>query len=457
MAAGLGGFQLAALFVTGAIRDYRPRFHGLGRAIRTELARHTIGLWRGDRPAAGGRLNPVQQLLYAPLLLLVLPGLAVTGLLLLLPEAGPPAWRAPRPEAVLAAIHAILALIASLFLVLHLYMATMAEPGRMRLRATARTLILAVLWMGVAPRALAEQATGEVRQPVLPCFGCHSGTPTSRRIVVDPRTGARKDVTVELARKAQGVHAKLACQTCHSRGFERFPHRPAAERRFPACRDCHPRREPAAAAAADAPYDFARIEGEHGATRHATVFRKLRGERDCEGCHHPHYMRTSAALGLPERLRADHDAPCRGCHQAGVSGPLADPVGPTLERHHDAVPHGTRHLAAVRCVDCHTRGDRPLAHDLAAGNATRVCTECHRARSSLIERLYRFVPAIDRPDAAFGNPGLLEERYVLAVNRPLLLDRVLVGGLGVLGLAIGGHLLLRVAARRRAPRRPATE
>ena len=450
-AAALVAVHLGALLATGRARDYLPPRRGLGRDVLADLARYTHGVWRGERPGAGGadgaRLNALQRLLYAPLLLLVLPAIALTGLLLLAPSLGLAIATEPWPRAVLAAAHAFSALLATLFLGLHLYMATLAEPGRMRLRSAGRLLGLAALATVLPlPAAATGERSVERRLPPLPCVGCHSGTPTSRRIVVDPHRGTRKDVTVELARMAQGVHGKLACPTCHDRGFERFPHRPAAERRFPACRDCHPRSEPVEAAARDAAYDFARIEREHAPTGHAAAFRKVRAARDCEGCHHPHYTVTSAALAAPARLRAVHDASCRACHAADAAGPLADPLEPDPVRAHARIPRAERHLAAVRCVDCHASRDRRLAHDLATGSAAEGCVDCHRRESALLSGLWRFVPDAGATRAGFSNAGLLDAHHVPAVTRPVALDRAAVWSSALLFLGIAGHAVLRLLA-----------
>lgn len=449
--------HLVALVATRRVRDYMPPRRGLGRAVRAELARYTLGIVRGERPGAGGsdgaRLNALQRLVYAPLLLLVLPGTALTGLLLLAPAFGFAIAAEPRLRALLATTHAGLALLATLFVVGHLYLATLAEPGRMRLRRTGRLIGLAAfVTISTLRETVAAEPIVERRLPPLPCVGCHSGTPGSRRIVVDPRSGTRKDVTVELARKAEGVHAELACASCHDRGFERFPHRAPAERRFPACRDCHPRTSPPDAASADAPYDFARLEHEHATTAHAAAFRKVRGERDCEACHHPHYFRKTAELALPGRLRAVHDAPCRSCHAAGAAGPLADPVAPDLVRAHARIPRAERHLATVRCVDCHASRDRPIAHDLLSGAAAEGCVDCHRSESALLTGLWRFVPEAHVTRGGFTNAGLLAESYVPAATRPLWLDRALVTGMAVLLLAITGHALLRLRAYHRRGR-----
>ncbi len=453
-AAALAALHLGALLATGRVRDYLPPRRGLGRAVLADLARYTLGMWRGQRPGAGGadgaRLNALQRLLYAPLLLLVLPAIALTGLLLLAPGFGLAIATEPWPRAALAAAHAVPALLASLFLVAHLYMATLAEPGRMRLRRAGRLLAFAALLTVLpVPAAATGEAGVERRLPPLPCVGCHSGTPTSRRIVVDPHGGTRKDVTVELARMAGGVHGRLACPTCHDRGFERFPHRPAAERRFPACRDCHPRTDPPDAARVDGAHDFPRLEREHAATAHASAFRKVRGVRDCEACHHPHYIRLGAELVLPERLRTVHDAPCRACHAPDASGPLADPVLPDLVRAHARIPRAERHLAAVRCVDCHASRDRPLAHDLLNGSAAEGCVDCHRRDGTLLAGLWRHLPDVGATRHGFTDAGLLAEHYVMAATRPLWLDRAAVWSSALLLLGIAGHVALRLLARRR--------
>ncbi len=447
------GFAFAAplgILATGRLHEYVPPRRGLARALAHELERYTIGIWRGAPVLPGGpageRLNPVQRLLYLPLLLLVLPGLAGTGLVLLAPSFGVAIATEPHTRAMLATTHTVLASLATLFLFLHLYMATMAAWRRILLGLVA-TLILSG-----APAEPAAEIALDRTTPALQCVGCHSGTPGSRRIVTDARTGARKDVTVELARLQQGVHGRMACRECHSRGFDRFPHRAPAERRFPACRDCHPRTEPADAAARDAEHGFRKIEAEHAATLHATSFRKVRGERDCEACHHPHYMRASATLLLPARLLTEHDGPCRACHAPDASGPLSDPVRPDLVSVHGSVPHAARHLEAVRCTDCHASRFRPSPHDLLTGRAAEGCVDCHRRSSALVTGLWRHVPDAGTVRDGFANARLLDAHYVIGATRPVGVDRAVAWSLGLLILAIAAHALFRLTARLRRAR-----
>lgn len=457
-AAALLAAHAAGLIATGAWRDYRPPRRALARAICADLVRYTVGIWRGEPLASGGteghRLNAVQRLLYTLLLLVVLPGIALSGLVLLAARAALQSGLGPWPEAFTAAIHATLALFASLFFLLHLYMASLAPKGRIGWRRTQAGALALGVFLGASGPAIAAEGEAERRQPPLPCFACHSGTPSSRRIVVDPRTGTRKDVTVELARMAEGEHGRLACPTCHSRGFERFPHRPAAERRFPACRDCHPRQPPAAGAAADRAYDFIGIEREHGTTRHAAAFRKLRGERDCEACHHPHTFRTSAALMAPARLRAEHDAPCLRCHEADARGVLAKPLQAGLVAAHAPIPAAERHLQSLRCLDCHASRGKPRPHDLLGGSAALGCVDCHRPQSALLAGLWRFVPESAASRYGFTHAGLLDAHRVMAATRFSVLDGLAVGGFAALVVAIAAHLGLRLVARlRRSVRR----
>jgi thiosulfate reductase cytochrome b subunit len=447
------------LLASGRWRDYRPPFRGALRAVGRACARYTIELWRGAASVSGGsdgeRLNPVQRLLYFPLLFVVLPALATSGLALLAPRYGIDVATEPRERALLATTHAALALGASLFLLVHLYMASMTAWQRILPFTRFVPVLLAAAFLRAMEASAAPAITLDRSTPTLQCVGCHSGTAGSRRIVVDPRSGARKDVTVELARLQASVHGRMECRACHSRGFERFPHRAASERRFPACRDCHPRREPAEAAAVDVRYDFPRLEREHTATAHAASFRKERGERDCEGCHHPHYMRPSEVLRLPERLRAEHDGPCRHCHEAEASGALADPLRPDLLAGHAAIPYAGRHLEAVRCIDCHASRFRAFPHDLLSGRAAEACVDCHRVESALLPGLWRYVPGVGAARDGYANGGLLAAHYVMAATRPVWLDRTVGWSLGALALALAGHATFRLVARlRRSKRRP---
>ncbi len=449
VAAALALLHPTALLATGRWRDYRPPRHPW-RAVTQEIARTLQRAPDASTTAATPRrkprLNPAQRLVYAPLVAIVLPGLAITGLLLLAPAVGVDVVSGPRTRATLATVHAALALVASLFSIVHLYMARFAEPGRMLpWRRRLAVGLLAALVASATSSGVAE----ERRFPPLPCLGCHSGTPTSRRIVTDARTGAHKDVTVVLAQMAEGVHGRLACPTCHDRGFDRFPHRPPAERRFPACRDCHPRSTPAEGAAVDAAADWPGIEAEHATTAHAGAFRRVRGERDCEACHHPHVMRRSADLARPERLRADHDAPCLSCHGADAQGPLADPMRPDPLAVHAAVPHARAHLAAVRCVDCHASRGRAVAHDLLDGRRAAGCVDCHRDETVLVRRLYRFVTDEPQGLEGFTNRAIAFERYVPGATRWQPLDRAILGATALVLVGIAAHALARGPKRRR--------
>lgn len=256
------------------------------------------------------------------------------------------------------------------------------------------------------------------------CEGCHAGGP---RLVFDRKTGTVRDIAVDLRARAASDHARLACRDCHVGRFDLFPH-PPGKRDTHRCLDCHPRKE------VDETARYARIREELAASAHGRI-----AGFTCERCHDPHAFRRLRAADPPPVIRAMHDGPCIGCHEAGATGPLADPAEPDLATVHRGIVHPGLHLAANRCIDCHdAKLHLPLSHLLPEAAATPAgCTLCHGRPSILETRFLRLRP---EPDPLLPLTGA----RILGIGHPTGAVRLwpldLAGGaIGLLLLALFGR------------------
>jgi hypothetical protein len=88
---------------------------------------------------------------------------------------------------------------------------------------------------------------------------------------------------------------------------------------------------------------------------------------------------------------------------------------------HEWLPDPDRHLAAVRCIDCHTRmTDSVLvAHEvMAADSAVNSCVDCHSQNSILMGTLYKYASKESRDQEGFINGVIFSnDSYVIGANR----------------------------------------
>lgn len=278
------------------------------------------------------------------------------------------------------------------------------------------------------------------------CFGCHTG---NAQIFVHPRTGERKEILIDIAAQRAADHGNLACQECHAKGFDFFPH---FGKTTLGCLECHPREGPDAQE--DEAYDFPRIEREFKSTVH---FAKHPGKFDCAHCHHPHYFKATADVGPPRAILETHNEWCLHCHTGTpeqppdtIEGGLGDPAEPDLMAEHAMIPHAAVHLRKSRCVDCHSGTEHTVSHTLPARGEAGGCAWCH-SRDSVQARLYRYLGEAREP-LGFTNPAMMRDSYVMAATRYVPLDilaYVLVGGSL---LAVLAHAAMRVIRRLPATR-----
>jgi hypothetical protein len=316
-----------------------------------------------------------------------------------------------------------------------------SAPLRARISFKTVLLMLCLLGFQAAATCPAFAAMSVEERQRFRCFGCHTG---NAKPFIHPRTGERKEILIDIAAQRAAAHGDVACQECHVKGFEFFPH---FRKTTLGCMECHPRE--GADAQKDQPYDFPRIEREFKSTVH---FTKHPEEFGCPQCHHPHYFEATADLGPPQAILDAHNEWCLTCHTENPEQPpdtiasgLADSAEPDLVAEHAMIPHPAIHLRKSRCVDCHSGTEHTVSHTLPARGEAGGCVWCH-ALDSAHARMYRYVGEV--PEASgFTNPAMMRASYVMGATRYVPFDvlaYVVVGGalLGVLA-----HAAMRVVRR----------
>lgn len=132
----VAGVVLAALYaayfvanvLTANWRQYVPDTRDLANGVRRQAGYYLAGVFRGAEhpyePTARRKLNPLQGLAYGGVMYLAAPALIATGLLLLFPEAAPDRALGAGGVWPVAVAHSVLAFLLTLFLIGHVYLAT---------------------------------------------------------------------------------------------------------------------------------------------------------------------------------------------------------------------------------------------------------------------------------------------------------------------------------------------
>ena len=146
---------------------------------------------------------------------------------------------------------------------------------------------------------------------------------------------------------------------------------------------------------------------------------------------------------------------CQSCHDddaryMALKLPASKPAAqrPDMGKTHDWLPQLDLHLAATRCIDCHSPAVDvgPLSHEVQGKDkALRRCEACHGGDTELGRRLYKRM-LLDKPgsEGGFANAALLTEVYVVGANRNQWLEWGAAGALALTALAVA----LRSAWRR---------
>lgn len=278
--------------------------------------------------------------------------------------------------------------------------------------------VIALIWLAFPAPSLAEEddAFGlQEADPELPakikkwnadCLSCH----TAEGARNPPRQGMDLALLARLIQD-QGIfeasdHGKMACKDCHTEAYAPYPHLPKAKDKIKGCEECH--QQPAKI-----------IVPEFKASVHA---KELGTKFSCLSCHESHTMRKASKLGSPHKASIQDNERCRTCHDSdkAFAAWKPDKKRPDMDKVHDWLPNLDRHLAQVRCQDCHSPvSDLALSHEIQPkAKATRQCEACHAEDGELGKRLYK--PLLKNgtdPQAGFSRAPWLSEIYVVGANR----------------------------------------
>jgi thiosulfate reductase cytochrome b subunit len=122
---------LVMLAATGNGKSYWKGPPAWIRGAIIQARYYLIGVFRGEdhpfHPTRERRFNPLQQATYLKVMLLFFPILVITGVLLLFPEFLPDELLGHKTGWLVATIHYLAGFVLTLFLVVHLYLATMGD------------------------------------------------------------------------------------------------------------------------------------------------------------------------------------------------------------------------------------------------------------------------------------------------------------------------------------------
>ncbi len=288
----------------------------------------------------------------------------------------------------------------------------------------------------------------------LQCVSCHSGHREAPQYVVDPETGKRNNVMIDMPEFRRSDHGDMQCVDCHTLGFDQYPH--GRPRQRLTCMACHPgplEKTPEYVDRGfrriieDAEYEFWRIEKEYENSLHFTEVVNF----TCEECHDPHYFKATKEQPSPQAILENDNAPCIRCHKADALDQhmLSDPADPDLIVLHEYVQLPKAHLDNTRCIDCHSSVEEIVAHDMLSGkDADQGCMSCHSAGSIMMTRHYRYHDEFEGSDLGFHNAALMEDSYVMGANRNRYIDYISYAIIGITLFVLGVQVIDRLIYRR---------
>lgn len=240
----------------------------------------------------------------------------------------------------------------------------------------------------------------------------------------------------------KSVHWSFNCLDCHSEAYKSFPH--SLEARFESgwgCLDCHGY-DPNYAQ-----YKFEEIDAEYQNSVH---YKATEGLFTCWKCHDPHYYNPLARNDKGGRdIILKSNEMCLRCHgNPDYIGLITEKDLGSLLPKHEWLPDADRHLAAVRCIDCHTRmNDSVLvAHEIIpADSAVRGCADCHSKNSILMGTLYKYASKETRDQKGFVNGVIFRnDSYVIGANRSKFIS---ITGILIIGMTLAFalvHVVFRI-------------
>ncbi len=252
----------------------------------------------------------------------------------------------------------------------------------------------------LVPSARAETLT-DAQLANRRCFNCHSQTRIGE-LTGDERRGMvrlapeqtaldpapRPGLLITAGTLSHGVHADLACTSCHAQA-QNLPH--SVPMTQVNCESCH----------ADAAANFRRGAHAAAATRHDQL------APTCVTCHGSHDIRPKT-----DRQSTIHPFNaiqlCGNCHEKHTANPDGTAPRQHIENYLDSV-HGQAVnkgglLVAATCVDCHRAHDvLPSSDPQSAahrGNIPQTCGQCHLGvAETYAKSIHGQLVAEQRPDA----------------------------------------------------------
>ena len=293
---------------------------------------------------------------------------------------------------------------------------------------------------GKAAAVISAEQLAKIRVGNDECFACHS----EAGLAQPPKEGLDLKRLRGVLRSAEAFygsdHQRLSCVKCHNEGYDEHPHAADAKEMTSTCADCHDKTTTA-------------LTKQFDKSVHA---RNLADTFTCNTCHDPHLMRLASKLGDPQKIVAQDNRVCLGCHDSDDKFARFAPEKksrPLIDDLHSWLPNARAHWKAVRCVECHTpavAANEPLSHEiLGKDQAEKKCLSCHSANSTLKSRLYRHLVGEERERLGFANSVILANSYVLGATRNALIDTLLMIAFGAMVLGLLAHGVGRIVARRR--------
>ena len=120
---------VACNLISGRVRHYRPKDIHVVHSLAIQIRYYAYGMFRGDSPplSPGLRNNHVQQLVYAGVMYILMPVSIASGTLLLFPILAPERALGQAGLWPMAMLHLSVGYLLTLFLVVHIYLATTGE------------------------------------------------------------------------------------------------------------------------------------------------------------------------------------------------------------------------------------------------------------------------------------------------------------------------------------------
>jgi nitrate reductase cytochrome c-type subunit len=210
------------------------------------------------------------------------------------------------------------------------------------------------------------------------------------------------------------AHRMFLCTDCHSGGYEEFPH--SLDLRFEifySCLDCH------GGVKKTAQYNFETIDEEYRKSIHFENFGDL---FTCWKCHEPHsYKPMARKSGRIDSVVQFDNMMCLSCHaDMNTFRLLSQSQLVNVNEKHSWLPNQKLHFNKVRCLECHAALNDSISvahHILPKEKAVKKCVECHSKESKLMASLYTFRVKEDRNKGGFLNAVVLNESYVIGMNR----------------------------------------